>query len=158
MRSEELASECREGLLRDGSCKVDVAKIEAANQDEKLLISGVAQQWKGGGHDLLDRPGCVSLLGHELEVSTRNITTLEANGVSAASKRFAPLARLCEKHIQPLLGVRKLKDLRAVEVETWLSQLATSLSTRTLQDGRACLNRSVSGQWLEIGSNGTSLS
>ena len=50
---------------------------------------------------------------------------------------------LCEKHILPRLGARKLKDLRATEVETWLSQLAPTLSTRTLQDVRACLNRSV---------------
>jgi integrase len=50
---------------------------------------------------------------------------------------------LCRQHIIPLLGARKLKDLRALEIEVWLSQLAPALSTRSLQDVRSCLNRAV---------------
>jgi hypothetical protein len=50
---------------------------------------------------------------------------------------------LCEKHVLPHLGARKLRDLTATEVDEWLATLATSLSTRTLQGVRACLNRAV---------------
>ena len=51
--------------------------------------------------------------------------------------------RLCDKHVIPLLGARKLRDVKATEVDAWLAKLATTLSTRTLQDLRSCLNRSV---------------
>ena len=50
---------------------------------------------------------------------------------------------LCEKHVVPLLGARKLRDLKATEVDAWLTKLSTTLSTRTLQDIRSRLNRSV---------------
>jgi hypothetical protein len=45
--------------------------------------------------------------------------------------------------VLPYLGARKLRDLTATEVDGWLATLATSLSTRTLQGVRACLNRAV---------------
>lgn len=51
--------------------------------------------------------------------------------------------RLCERHVIPLLGARKLRDLKATEVDVWLRELSTTLSTRTLQAIRSCLNRSV---------------
>jgi hypothetical protein len=41
--------------------------------------------------------------------------------------------RLCEKHVIPLLGARRLRDLKASEVDAWLTELSTTLSTRTLQ-------------------------
>lgn len=50
---------------------------------------------------------------------------------------------LSEKHIIPWLGARKLRDLKTTEVEAWLAKLAESLSTRTLQSVRSCLNRAV---------------
>lgn len=50
---------------------------------------------------------------------------------------------LCSKHIIPLIGARKLRDLTAREVEVWLSGLSTSLSTETLHRTHACLNRAV---------------
>jgi len=50
---------------------------------------------------------------------------------------------LCWKHIVPLLGARKLRELTASEVERWLARLAKSLSTETLHRVHACLNRSV---------------
>ena len=50
---------------------------------------------------------------------------------------------LCQTHILPLLGARKLRDLKATEVERWLAKLSATLSTRTLQEVRSCLNRSV---------------
>lgn len=50
---------------------------------------------------------------------------------------------LAEKHVLPLLGARKLRDLTASEVDTWLTGLSKTLSTRTLQGVRACLSRSI---------------
>jgi|SRR5215211_2372785 integrase len=50
---------------------------------------------------------------------------------------------LCSKHIIPLLGARKLRELTAPEVERWLARLAKSLSTDTLHRVHACLDRSV---------------
>jgi hypothetical protein len=40
---------------------------------------------------------------------------------------------LCQSHILPSLGARKLRDLSAEEVDRWLAVKAETLSTRTLQ-------------------------
>ncbi|MGW8784387.1 site-specific integrase [Streptomyces sp. NPDC055796] len=50
---------------------------------------------------------------------------------------------LSQIHIIPSLGARKLRDLSAEEVDKWLTQKAKTLSTRSLQAVRSCLNRSV---------------
>jgi integrase len=50
---------------------------------------------------------------------------------------------LSNTHILPSLGVRKLRDLSAEDVEKWLAEKATTLSTRTLQSLRSCLNRAI---------------
>jgi integrase len=50
---------------------------------------------------------------------------------------------LCAKHVLPALGARKLRDLSAAEVDQWLAGLSLSHSTRTVQEIRACLSRSV---------------
>jgi integrase len=50
---------------------------------------------------------------------------------------------LCTKHIYPLLGERKLRDLKAAEVERWLAGRAQVLSTSSLRSVYGCLNRSV---------------
>ena len=50
---------------------------------------------------------------------------------------------LCVKHILPLLGERKLRDLKASEVERWLAGRAELLSTSSLRSLYGCLNRSV---------------
>ena len=50
---------------------------------------------------------------------------------------------LCGKHILPLLGERKLPDLKAAEVDRWLASRAESLSTSSLRSLYGCLNRSV---------------
>jgi integrase len=52
-------------------------------------------------------------------------------------------AILCRKHVLPHLGARKLRDLSATEVDAWLVKLSTTLSTRTLQGVRSCLNRAI---------------
>jgi hypothetical protein len=50
---------------------------------------------------------------------------------------------LAEGHILPFLGARKLRDLTAAEVDTWLAGRAEVLSTRTLQALHSVLNRAV---------------
>jgi integrase len=47
------------------------------------------------------------------------------------------------KHIIPELGARKLRELSADDVDTWLSRKAKQVSTRTLQELRSILKRSV---------------
>ncbi len=55
-------------------------------------------------------------------------------------KNYRNLARV---HIVPHLGQRKLRELSAEDVDKWLAELATTLSTRTLRLLQSVLNRSV---------------
>jgi len=50
---------------------------------------------------------------------------------------------LCRTHVLPSLGARKLRDLRAEDVDKWLAEKAKVLSTRSLEGIRSCLNRAV---------------
>ncbi|WP_172383570.1 tyrosine-type recombinase/integrase [Streptomyces sp. MNP-20] len=50
---------------------------------------------------------------------------------------------LCNNHVIPSLGARKLRDLSADDVDKWLEKKAQVLSTSSLTMIRACLNRSV---------------
>ncbi|GAA4593983.1 hypothetical protein GCM10023194_59690 [Planotetraspora phitsanulokensis] len=43
----------------------------------------------------------------------------------------------------PALGARNLRDLTADDVDKWLAEKAKTLSTRTLQVLRSCLDRAV---------------
>ncbi|MCI2420228.1 site-specific integrase [Saccharopolyspora sp. K220] len=48
-----------------------------------------------------------------------------------------------DKHIIPFLGKKKLRDLSAEDVEKWLADRATHLSTRTLRLLHSILNRAI---------------
>jgi len=50
---------------------------------------------------------------------------------------------LSATHIIPALGARKLRDLRADDIDRWLADKAKSLSTRTLRLLHSILNRSI---------------
>ncbi|GLF95987.1 tyrosine-type recombinase/integrase [Streptomyces yaizuensis] len=50
---------------------------------------------------------------------------------------------LCNTHVIPALGARKLRDLSADDVDRWLADKAKALSTRSLEAIRSCLNRAV---------------
>jgi integrase len=50
---------------------------------------------------------------------------------------------LCQTHIIPALGARKLRDLRAEDVDRWLAVKAQILSTATLYRLHSCLNRAI---------------
>ncbi len=50
---------------------------------------------------------------------------------------------LCQTHIIPALGARKLRDLRAEDIDKWLAVKAKTLSTATLMRLHSCLNRAI---------------
>lgn len=50
---------------------------------------------------------------------------------------------LAEKHIIPGLGARKLRELSAEDVDKWLAENASDLSTRSLRLIHSVLNRSI---------------
>jgi integrase len=50
---------------------------------------------------------------------------------------------LANTHVIPALGARKLRDLTADDVDRWLADKAKTLSTRTLQEVRSVLKRSI---------------
>jgi integrase len=51
--------------------------------------------------------------------------------------------RLCERHVIPYLGARKLRDLSADDVDRWLAGRAKLVSTSTLAKSRSALNRAL---------------
>ncbi|MFE5549961.1 tyrosine recombinase XerC [Streptomyces sp. NPDC056534] len=51
--------------------------------------------------------------------------------------------RLAEKHVIPLIGKAKLKDLSADDVDDWLDDRAGVLATRSVRDVLAVLRRSI---------------
>ncbi|MGI8457472.1 MAG: site-specific integrase [Propionibacteriaceae bacterium] len=53
------------------------------------------------------------------------------------------LRTLCERHLIPRLGARRLRDLTARDVERCLASLSEELSTNTLGQLHSCLNRTV---------------
>ncbi|MFI7431875.1 tyrosine recombinase XerC, partial [Micromonospora sp. NPDC049836] len=67
--------------------------------------------------------------------------TYGLNGRSDRTKTKCEI--LCRTHIIPALGARKLRELRAQDVDRWLADKATTLSSRTLRDLYGCLNRSM---------------
>jgi integrase len=50
---------------------------------------------------------------------------------------------LADKHVMPLIGKAKLKDLRADDIDEWLDGLTDKLSTRSLRDVHAIMKRSI---------------
>lgn len=62
---------------------------------------------------------------------------------TAGESTMTKCQTLATKHIIPHLGGRRLRDLRADEVDRWLHSLAGDLSTRSLLEVRSILSRSV---------------
>jgi hypothetical protein len=50
---------------------------------------------------------------------------------------------LANTHVIPALGARKLRDLSADDVDRWLTEMAQSLSTRTLREITSVLKRAI---------------
>lgn len=67
-----------------------------------------------------------------------------AFGLVNRSPRTLELNRyLCETHVIPALGARKVQALTPAHVESWLQSLSVDLSRRTIQIARACLSRAI---------------
>lgn len=67
-----------------------------------------------------------------------------AYGLHGRAQRTVDKYRiLCQTHIIPALGARKLRELTATDVDRWLAEKAKTLSTRTLRELHQCLNRSI---------------
>lgn len=67
-----------------------------------------------------------------------------AYGLSGRAQKTVDLyTTACHKHVIPALGKRKLRDLSTEDVDKWLATKSKTLSTRTLQIIRSCLNRAV---------------
>lgn len=62
---------------------------------------------------------------------------------SAGESTMAKCQTLATKHIIPHLGGRRLRELRADEVDRWLHSICGDLSTRSLLEVRSILSRSV---------------
>ncbi|WP_433208084.1 site-specific integrase [Dactylosporangium sp. CS-047395] len=60
-----------------------------------------------------------------------------------ATSTVTQITQLCERHVIPDLGARKLRDLSASDVDRWLAAKAKILSTRSLQSIHNFLNRAV---------------
>jgi integrase len=60
------------------------------------------------------------------------------NHITVDTKRI-----LATQHVIPALGARKLVELSADEVDQWLVEKATSLSTRTVADLKSILRRAI---------------
>ncbi|MFI9559322.1 tyrosine recombinase XerC [Nonomuraea endophytica] len=112
-------------IVKKGSGKT---KTEAKNKLKEVL--------RDHEDGLLTAPG-----NHTVEVAVRDWL---AHGLGKLTPRTQQLyAGLCHAHIIPALGKRKLAELSADDVDAWLASKAKTLSTRTLQIIRACLNRSI---------------
>ena len=67
-----------------------------------------------------------------------------AYGLAGRSQATKDKCRyLCDLHIVPDLGARKIRDLSARDIDRWLHLKASILSTRTLREMHACLNRAL---------------
>ncbi len=78
---------------------------------------------------------------YTVAAAVRNWLTFGLAGRDAAT--VAANTILCNTHVIPALGARKLRDLSADDVDKWLAKKARTLSTRTLQGIHSCLNRSI---------------
>jgi integrase len=95
----------------------------------------------------LDDSGTVAANGYTVTEAVRDWLRFGLNGRSEATR--AKLTILAEQHVIPALGSRKLTDptrtneLTADDVDAWLEEKSEVLATRTLQDLRSILTRSI---------------
>jgi integrase len=67
-----------------------------------------------------------------------------AHGLNRRSqKTITTCTTLSNIHIIPALGARKVKDLRADDIDKWLAEKSRTLSTATLYRLHSCLNRAI---------------
>ena len=112
----------RKRLKRKGRNKTEV--IDKLIQAVKDLESGIEGQTNYTVRDAVEDWLTKGLKGRDPETITTNRI-------------------LAEKHVLPLIGKAKLKDLRADDVDTWLDGLTDKLSTRSLQGVHSILKRAI---------------
>ena len=67
-----------------------------------------------------------------------------AHGLNGRDRStIATCTNLAQKHIIPALGARKLRELRAEDIDKWLAAKSKTLSTSTLERLHSCLNRAM---------------
>jgi integrase len=79
--------------------------------------------------------------GYTVTEAVNDWLTYGLNGRAPATRDKC--GYLVRTHILPDLGARKLRELSAHDVDRWLATKATALSTRSLRELYACLNRSL---------------
>jgi integrase len=79
--------------------------------------------------------------GFTVAQAIRDWLTYGLNGRS--QETITACTILSNTHIIPALGARKLKDLRAEDVDRWLAAKSQTLSTATLHRLHSCLNRAT---------------
>ena len=83
-------------------------------------------------------------IAHHDDTIADAVTDWLTYGLSGrASATREKCAHLCRAHLLPDLGARKLRDLTAQDVDRWLADKAKILSTRSLRELYACLNRAI---------------
>lgn len=94
-----------------------------------------------------EEDGTVAANGYSVEEAVRDWLRFGLNSRSAKTRE--KLTNIAEQHVIPSLGGRKLKDLgrtnelSADDVDAWLEEKSEILATRTLQDLRSILMRSI---------------
>ncbi|WP_254126339.1 site-specific integrase [Amycolatopsis sp. CA-230715] len=95
----------------------------------------------------IEDEGTAAAGGYSVERAVRDWLRHGLNG--RAEGTVAKLTTLAEQHVIPALGARLLRDprnrneLTPDDVDSWLEEKAEVLATRTLQDLRAILRRSI---------------
>jgi integrase len=112
----------RKRLKRKGRNKTEV--IDKLIEAVKDLESGVESPTNYTVRDAVEDSLTKGLKGRDPETITTNRI-------------------LAEKHVVPLIGKAKLKDLRADDVDEWLDGLTGKLSTRSLQGVHSILKRAI---------------
>jgi hypothetical protein len=103
---------------------------------EQQCAQGPDGQWRFRTNRLIQ--GCERIDSpHDIQArwSSKRSTTYTA---TVGKSRI-----LANKHIIPELGARKLRELSADDVDEWLLRKAQEVSTRTLQELRSILKRTV---------------
>jgi integrase len=111
-------------IVRRGSGKTESAALRALREKVKEYEAGIR-------------------VGADRYTVKQAVEDWLALGQGKAGDRTTEKHAYLARHVVQHLGARKLKDLRADEVERWLLTLAESQSTRTLRETRSVLNRAV---------------
>lgn len=92
---------------------------------------------------LRDKEDGLTIAPHNFTVADAVNDWLKYGLSGRAASTVQKCTHLCNGHVIPALGARKLRDLSATDVDRWLGEKAKRLSTRTVRELHACLNRSV---------------